>query len=94
MGGEAYASSEMIDHAARLREFCALFEGMSPGATAFGNCGSLFAHLRRKKFITGGNPTRHFLRIQQPSGDDELDNVNGLPGTGHHADGRAKVESD
>ena len=94
LGGEVYAFSEMADHMALIREFYAPSVGLSPGVAGLEDCESLFNHLRTKKMATGKYLGRHFLSIQQPLGDKELDNVYWLPGTGNQADGATKVKSE
>ena len=78
LGGEVYASSEMIDHMALLREFYAPFSHISPGLVGMEDCESLFTHLEKKKTVTEKYLVRHFLSIQQFLDEGELENVTGF----------------
>ena len=53
LGGEVYAFSEMIDHMALLREFCAPFSRIPPGMVGAENCESPCAHLENWEMATG-----------------------------------------
>ena len=53
LGAEVYASSEVIDHVALLRENYAPFLNMSPGMIGLGSCESPPTHLRHTETITG-----------------------------------------
>ena len=63
LGGEVYASGEMIDHVALLREFYAPFLDASPGMVGLGDCGILFTPLRNDETIAETFLVRHFSGI-------------------------------
>ena len=93
-GGGVYASAEMIDHMALLREFYAPFSRMPPGLVGMEDCDILFTHLENRKMITDKYLARHFLSIQQFIEEGELDNVYWIPGTANPADALTKIKSD
>ena len=93
-GGEAYASGEMIDHTALLREYYAPFSRMSPGIVGMEDCESHFTPLKNRKMITGKYLVRDFLSTKQFIEEGELDNAYWLPGTENPADGLTKIKSE
>ena len=63
LGGEVWASGEVIACAPLLREFYEPVADLSPGVTAFELRESLFAHLRNKKTATKRYLGRRFPAI-------------------------------
>ena len=57
LGGEVYASSEMLDHMSILREFYGHFTGLYPGLAGLEDCESLFTHLKKCKINSTGSET-------------------------------------
>ena len=92
LGGEVYALSLMLGHAAMLREFNVHIPGFFPGLAGLEDCESLSTHLRNKKAFAGKFLARHFLAIQQAIDLRELGNANWSPGSGNPADGLTKQE--
>ena len=77
-----------------LKEVRCLFEGMNPGATGLGDCGSLLTHLKAKKMINEEYVARHFPSIQQALEGGDLENEYWQPGAESPADGQTEVRSD
>ena len=89
-----YASSEMIDHMALLREFFAPFSRMSPSLVETEDCESLSAHLGNRKMITEKYLARHSLSIHQFFEEGELGDVYWIPGPENPTDGLTKIKSE
>ena len=75
LGGEVYAFSEILDHMALNRKFCAPFADLFPGMVGLEDCESLFNHLRTKRMSAEKYLVRHFLVTQQSLEGKELDNI-------------------
>ena len=67
LGGEAYASCEMLDRTFALREFYEQFRDRAPGAGGLEDRESLLTHLK-KKISTEKFLARRFFAIQQALG--------------------------
>ena len=84
--GEVAAFSEIVDHTAPLREFCAPFGDMSPAMVGSEDCESLCTHLRGRKAVAEKLPARQLVGIRQTLGNTELDNVYWSPGAAPKSD--------
>ena len=93
LGGEVYASSEMMDHVALPQDCYAPLADVPPGILVLEDCESLFPLLRNKKAVAEKCRARHFLGIQQTSDDGGLDNVFWLPAPRVPAGGHTEVKS-
>ena len=94
VGGDVYASSELMDHVALLRELYASFADLSPGLVGLEVRESLFAYVDTARVITEKHPPRHSLSTQRSLGQGDLDTVYWLPGPEDPADGLTKERSD
>ena len=93
LGGEARASSDMVDHVAPLRKFAAPSAGLSPGTAEMGERESLCTYARNKKAIAEEYPAQDILRLQQALDYEQMGNVFSLPGPETPAGGLSKKKS-
>ena len=75
LGGEEYASSEMIDHVALSREFYAPFVDLLPGMVSVAERESLFTHIKTKRAVPAKHLARRFRDKKQGLGNGEQDNA-------------------